>query len=53
MKKIRKSLLLVAMSLVMIISLIGCTSNKGTQDENTTIRLGVIHMLELIQHQFY
>ncbi len=30
MKKIRKSLLLVAMSLVMIISLIGCTSNKGT-----------------------
>ena len=42
MKKIRKSLLLVAMSLVMIISLIGCTSNKGTQDENTTIRLGVM-----------
>ena len=42
MKKIRKSLLLVAMSLVMIISLIGCTSNKGTQDENTKIRLGVM-----------
>lgn len=42
MKKIRKSLLLAAMSLVMAISSVGCASNKVTQDENDTIRLGVM-----------
>ena len=42
MKKIKKSLLLVVMSLVMTISLIGCTSNKVKVEENNTIRLGVM-----------
>ena len=42
MKNIKKSLLLVVMSLVMTISLIGCTSNKVKVEENNTIRLGVM-----------
>lgn len=42
MKKFRKSLLLVAMSLVMIISLMGCSSKTTTTNQNSTIRLGVM-----------
>jgi NitT/TauT family transport system substrate-binding protein len=41
MKKIRKNLLLLIMSLTMIISLVGCGAKEEVQ-ENNTIRLGVM-----------
>ena len=41
MKKIKRNLLLLAMSLTMIISLVGCGAKEEVQ-ENNTIRLGVM-----------